>query len=154
MAKPDIQYIQFYTSGSAARELVPVLRPEAAAENHPRRSRKPVLYIDPVAILGMLTAVVLTICLLIGFNQFKQAKEDYEYVHGYNCQLQQQHKQLQKTYKESYNKEDVRLEAVLMGYVPSWQVQHVTIKAQEPEPIPEEPGILRQAWNYLTELFA
>ncbi len=154
MAKTQSRYIQFYTAGSTAQELVPVLRPQATPVNRPRRSRKPVLYIDPVAILGMVTAVVLTICLLIAFNQFKQAKAEYEYVHSYNCTLQQEHKDLQKTYAASYDKEDVRLEAVLMGYVPSSQVQHVTIKAEMPEPIPEEPGIFKQAWSYLTELFA
>ncbi len=154
MAKTESRYIQFYTAGSTAQELVPVLRPEATPANRPRRSRRPVLYIDPVAILGMITAVILTICLLIAFNQFKQAKAEYEYVYNYNLALKQEHKDLQETYAKSYNREEVRFEAVLMGYVPSSQVQHVSIKAETPEPIPEEPGVLEQVWDYLTELFA
>lgn len=154
MAKTQSRYIQFYTAGSEARELVPVLRPEAAPATRRRRSRKPVLYIDPVAILGMITAVILTVCLLIAFGQYKQAKADYEYVHSYNCSLKQQHKDLQKTYADSYDKEEVRMEAILMGYVPSSQLEHVTIRAEKPEAFDEEPGVLERAWIYLTELFA
>jgi len=85
MAKTESRYIQFYTAGSTAQELVPVLRPNEKTENRPRRKRQPILYIDPVAILGMLTAVVLTVCLLIGYGRYKQAKEEYEYVYSYNC---------------------------------------------------------------------
>lgn len=148
------RYIQFYTAGSTARDLAPALRTETSQVNRPRRSRKMVLYIDPVAILGMVTAVVLTICLLVAFNQCKQAKAEYEYVYNYNCTLQQEYKDLQKTYADSYDKEEVRLEAVLMGYVPVSQVRHVTIKAQEPAAVAEEPGTLERVWIYLTELFA
>lgn len=154
MAKTQSRYIQYYTAGSEARELVSALRPEASPTVRHRRSRKPVLYIDPVAILGMVTAVALTVCLLIAFGQYKQAKADYEYVHNYNFTLQQQHEDLQEIYADSYNKEDVRMEAVLMGYVPSSQVKHVTIRAEKPEAIAEEPGVLMQVWTYLTELFA
>ena len=154
MAKTESRYIQFYTAGSTAQELVPVLRPQDQTEDRPRRKRQPILYIDPVAILGMVTAVVLTVCLLVAFGQYKQAKEQYEYVYSYNCTLKQEYKDLQKTYAKSYNKEEVRMEAVLMGYVPSSQLKHVTIKAEKPAPIPEEPGALEQAWIYLTELFA
>lgn len=154
MAKTESRYIQFYTAGSAARDIAPALRTETTPANRPRRSRKPVLYIDPVAILGMVTAVVLTVCMLIAFNQLKQTKAEYESVYNYNCTLKQQHKDLQKEYAMSYNKEEVRMEAVLMGYVPSSQVQHVTIQAQKPATEPEQPGVIEQAWMYLTELFA
>ena len=154
MATAESRYIQFYTAGSAAADLAPALRIEAAPEQRTRRRRKPVLYIDPVAILGMVTAVVLTICVLIAFGQLNQAQADYDYVHEYNCQLQQEHKDLRELYASSYNKEDVRMEAVLMGYVPASQLPHVTIKAAVPAPVVEEPGVLQQAWIFLTELFA
>ena len=154
MAKTESRYIRFYTAGSTAQELVPVLRPQEQTGNRPRRKRQPILYIDPVAILGMVTAVVLTVCLLIAFGRYKQAKAQYEYVYSYNCTLKQEYKDLKKTYAKSYDKEEVRMEAVLMGYVPSSQLKRVTIKAEKPAPIPEEPGVLERAWIYLTELFA
>ena len=154
MAQANSRYIQFYTAGSTAADLAPALRVESAPQKRTRRNRKPVLYIDPVAVFGMVTAVILTICVLIAFGQLNQAQADYNYVHEYNCQLQQEHKDLETLYANSYNKEEVRMEAVLMGYVPSSQLKHVTIKATEPAPVQEEPGALRQAWMYLTELFA
>lgn len=154
MAKTESRYIQFYTLGSEARELVPVLRPEVSPEKRPRKSRKPVLYIDPVAILGMVTALVLMVCVLVAFGQYKQAKADYEYVNNYNFTLKQQYEELQETYAGSYDKEEVRMEVILMGYVPSYMVQHVTIQPQKPAELPQQPGVLEQAWTYLTELFA
>ena len=154
MARADGRYIQFYTAGSAAEDLASALRVEETPKSRPRRSRKPVLYIDPVAIFGMVTAVVLTLCVLIAFGQLNAAKAEYDYVHEYNCQLKQEHKDLETLYAASYDKEEVRLEAVLMGYVPSSQLKHVTIKAAEPAPVQEQPTALQQAWIYLTELFA
>ena len=154
MATNQSRYIQFYTAGSEARDIAPALRTEAAPANRPKRSRRPVLYIDPVAILGMVTAVILTVCLLVAFDQCKQAKAEYEYAYSYNCALKQEYKDLQKTYADSYDKEEVRMEAVLMGYVPASQLKHVTIKAEKPAPVPDKPGALEQAWAFLTELFA
>ena len=155
MAKTESRYIQYYTAGSEARELVvPVLRAEAKPEKRSRKSRMPVLYIDPLAILGMVTALVLMVCVLVAFGQYKQAKADYEHVYNYNFTLKQQYEDLQETYAGSYNKEDVRMEVILMGYVPSSMVQHVTIRAEKPAELPAQPGVLEQAWMYLTELFA
>ena len=91
MAKTDGRYIQFYTAGSAAADLAPALRVESAPVKRTSKSRKLVLYIDPIAILGMVTAVILTICVLVANAQLSQAKADYEYVYNYNCQLKQQH---------------------------------------------------------------
>ena len=154
MAKADIQYIQFYTAGSAARELVTPLYDQTAPSQRSRRNRKPILYIDPVAILGMVTALVLCVCLMIAFSNYKAARADYEQAYARNCTLRQEHTELVDKYHDSYDLEQVRLEVILMGYVPASQVPHITVQAQEPAAVAQQPGAFEQAWSYLTELFA
>ena len=59
--QPDVQYIRFYTDGSAARK-VEVAGPvrNSALPQKPRKKKKIVLYVDPLAILGIFTAVILS----------------------------------------------------------------------------------------------
>lgn len=152
MAKPDIQYIRYYTAGSAAEKLAPAFREDAKPAR--RRAKKPVLYIDPVAILGMMTALVLVVCMFVGLASLNQAKAEYTQADAYTRSLENKNEKLTRQYAEGYDLEELRLEAVLMGYVPASQVQHLTITVPEPVPQEQEPGFFEAAWIFLTELLA
>ena len=54
----DIQYIQFYTAGSTAQKFD--FAPEKKTQPRPktRKQSKTLVYIDPVAILGVMTAAL------------------------------------------------------------------------------------------------
>ncbi len=152
MAKPDIQYIRYYTAGSAAEKLAPAFREEVKPAR--RRAKKPVLYIDPVAILGMMTAVILVVCMFVGLSGLNKAQAEYARADAYTRQLENKNEALSKQYTQGYDLEELRLEAVLMGYVPASQVQHLTITVAEPVPQEQEPGFFEAIGIFLTELFA
>ena len=52
--KSDVRYIRYYTVGSAARELSPPVPQQPKPVVKPRKAKKIVLFIDPVAILGIM----------------------------------------------------------------------------------------------------
>ena len=77
MAQRDkIEYVRYYTSGTAARKLEP---------EQPRRARRPApvpkekripIAFDPVAVFGILLALVMVLCVTVGFTQHNQMNED------------------------------------------------------------------------------
>ena len=54
----DIQYVQFYTAGSVAQKFD--FAPEKKTQPRPktRKQTRKLIYVDPVAILGVVTAVI------------------------------------------------------------------------------------------------
>ena len=154
MAKAEIQYVQFYTAGSAAPDLVPSYRPEKSPAKRTKKNPQTVIYVDPVAILGVITSVILMICLLVGIHNYNKALDKNAELRAENVALSQKTEDLQKQYRDSFDSEQIRMEAILSGYVPASQLKHVTITVPQPQPEPEQPGKLQQFWNDLVELFA
>lgn len=144
------RYIQFYTQGSAAEKLRPA--PETQPQAAPRRarSRRRVLYVDPAALLGVITAVVLMICMFVGLGAYNASCEEAARMDRYVRSLERQNEELTAQYRSGYDIEEVRLDAVLMGYVPESQVQHITLQITPQEEAPQ-PGFLEVL---LARLFA
>ena len=72
--QPDIQYVRFYTTGSAARKLELQPKKEKAKISAPqrpqtRRKQKTVVYIDPVSMFAVLVAGVMFIAMAVGMLQ-------------------------------------------------------------------------------------
>lgn len=133
------RYIQFYTPGSAAEKLRPALPEAPKAAPRRARSRRPVLYIDPAALLGVVTAVVLMICMFVGLSAYNASCEEYARMDNYVRSLERQNEALTVKYESGYDLEEVRLDAVLMGYVPESEVAHITLEVPAQEPA-QEPG--------------
>lgn len=144
------RYIQYYTPGSAAEKLQPAhIRQEQQAKRV-RRSRKKVIYIDPVAILGGITAVVLMITMFVGLAAYNASCEEYTQMAAYTRSLQRENERLVQQYQDGYDLEEVRLDAVLLGYVPEEQVLHVTLDVPQPPVQEHEPTF----WEILASVFA
>ena len=58
---PNVQYVHFYTDGSAARKLEPVIPFKKNTVRIPaqKKSKRKVIYLDPVAIFSMAVALCL-----------------------------------------------------------------------------------------------
>ena len=74
--KPDIQYIRYYTDGSAARQ--PEVRPAPRKRTpQPQKKRRPkyILRVQPMAVFGVVISLVM-LCLMIGgFLLYKLKKQ-------------------------------------------------------------------------------
>ena len=148
----DVQYISAYTDGSAARKLeIPKPR-KTARKNTAKRSKKIVLHIDPMAILGILVAGVMMIALTVGVVKLLNARQELEAMDAYVQTLRQEHVALQEEYDAGYDLETVRQTAQALGMVPVEQVKQITIQVQTPETA--QPSGWEQIRLFLAGLFA
>ena len=88
--KPKIQYVgQFYIHGSEARQLELQEKKKQAKSKLPlERLRKiEVVYLDPVAIFGIVTALVMLTVMILGVLQIRQDWQDYRAMSNYVSRL-------------------------------------------------------------------
>ena len=149
----DVQYISAYTDGSAARKLE-LPKPRKSTRKRPtaRRSRKIVLYVDPMAILGILVAGVMMIALTVGVCKLVNARQEMLAMDSYVQTLREENAALQQEYDAGYDLENVRQTALALGMVPAEQAQHMQVQVQVPQP--KEPSGWEQLRTFLAGLFA
>ena len=152
--KPDICYINQYVSGSTACKLEqqPLSRKTAKLPKL-RQEQKVTFTIEPAAVLSIATAVVLLIVVLTGYFQFAKAEEDLRMMENYVSKLQQENQQLEEEYRQGYDLDEIREQALAMGMVPVSEVDRITVSVSVPTE--EEPA---STWDeiilFLTGLFA
>ena len=155
--QPDIQYVQFYTAGSAARKLEPVKRPAKNGvklpKMRPRVDKRKVIRIDPVSVCAVCVAAVMLVAMAVGMLEYGQISQKADDMEQYAAQLSDENAQLRTTYRSSYDLKDVEQKALEMGLVPSSELQHITVKVEVPAAEPELTG-WQEFWRDVTELFA
>lgn len=158
--QPDIQYVRFYTSGSAARKIEPLPQPkEKTVPARPRQRRKVrnqervVLRIDPISLCAMLVAGILLVAMIIGMIELGSIDAQAEQMEGYVTQLRAENARLQAEYQAGYDLDDIREKALAMGFVSIDQVEHITIHVEHPQPEPE-PTAWEEFCSFFRELFA
>ena len=149
----EIQYIRFDTDGSAARQPAPVSRQKQVSKPRPRRQKQPVLYIDPVAILGVAVAAVMLVAMLVSLVQFYQAQQELQTMQSYVQELFQENQQLQEMYDSGYDLEEVLRVAEALGMVPRDQVESILLQMPAPE-APPQPTFWEKISTFLSGLFA
>ena len=150
---PDVQYICFYTDGSAARKVAPVAPLQTIRLPKIKKNKKLVLHIDPVAIAGIIMAAVMLILMTVGAVELQNARNQLETMYNYVETLEQKNATLQTTLSGGYDVVEIERTARALGMVPREQVKHITITLDE-EPIEQEPNSWEQFYTFLTGLFA
>lgn len=155
--QPDIQYVQFYTAGSAARKLEPVQNP---AKKHvelpklrPRVDKRKVIRIDPVSVCAVCVAAVMLIAMAVGMLEYGQLIQQADAMEQYAAQLSAENAQMYATYRSGYDLKDVEQKALDMGLVPESELRHVTVKVEVP-PVEAELTSWQEFCRFVTEMFA
>ena len=154
--KPKIQYVgQFYIHGSEARQLELQEKKKRAKSKLPlERLRKvEVVYLDPVAIFGIVTALVLLVVMTVGVLQIRDDWQDYRTMSNYVSRLNSENAELQADYRSKYDLEDIRAKAEALGMVPRSELEVKTVYVTIPEPEPEMTWLEELQW-FLNGLFA
>ena len=125
--KYGIEYVNYYTDGSTARKLMPALRSVKAMLPKPKKHKRRVIYLDPVAVLGMGVAVCMLIMMFVGLVQLHAARQRTMAMEQYVQQLDEQKEELSQQYHSGYDIEEVEHTALALGMVPKSQVQQTTI---------------------------
>lgn len=154
--KPKIQYVgQFYIHGSEARQLELQEKKKHAKSKLPlERLRKvEVIYLDPVAIFGIVTALVLLAVMTVGVLQIRDDWKDYQTMSNYVSRLNSENAELKADYRSQYDLEDIRVKAEALGMVPKSQLEVRTVYVTIPQPEPERTWLEEIRW-FLSGLFA
>ena len=148
--KAAIQYVSFYSEGSTARqmELKPVTKQVKLPA--PRRAKRKVVYVDPVAIAGIVVAVVMLTVMLVGLIQFGAAHNRQTELENYVLSLQQRNETLEETYYNGFDPEEIRSIAIARGMIPVEQAKVLYVPSKQPDPQQEN----RSFWTILADLFA
>lgn len=149
----DVQYVRYYTDGSAARNIAPsVSRKTQRLPGIPKKKRRIVVHVDPVAIAGILMAGIMLILMTVGMVELSQAKAEAARMEAYVQTLQQEHAALQTTFDEGYDRSQVEHMAKALGMVPGEQVQRISISV--PAEQEQGPGFWENVTTFLAGLFA
>ena len=154
--KPKIQYVgQFYIHGSEARQLELQEKKKQARSKLPlERLRKiEVVYLDPVAIFGIVTALVMLTVMILGVLQIRDDWKEYRVMSNYVSRLNSENAQLQADYRSQYDLEDIRVKAQALGMVPKSELEVRTVYVTIPQPEPEMTWLEEIQW-FLSGLFA
>ena len=154
--KPKIQYVgQFYIHGSEARQLELQEKKKQAKSKLPlERLRKiEVVYLDPVAIFGIVTALVMLTVMILGVLQIRDDWKEYRVMSNYVSRLNSENAELQADYRSQYDLEDIRIKAQVLGMVPKSDLEVRTVYVTIPQPEPEMTWLEELQW-FLSGLFA
>ena len=155
-AKPEIRYINYYTSGTAARkvDVQPVRKKKPRLPKpHARQDQEVLIRIDPVAIMSVMVAAFLLVVMAVGVSRMNDLQEQTKVTARYVQQLKEENLQLKETYTAGYDLEEIEQIAVSMGMVPMDEIPREMIYVKVPAPQEEASG-----WDnfvsFLTGLFA
>lgn len=132
--KPEIQYVgQFYVYGSEAKAVAPKKRPQFQLPK-PRLELEKIekIYVDPVALIGLVVAAVMLICMVVGACQIKSCWQEYEEVSHYLSELKRENARLEHTYHTSYDIDEVAAKAEAMGLVSMDQIPSMSVRVTVP----------------------
>ncbi len=148
--KTDIEYIRYYSEGSAARKLEPVYRPARRSAPKYAAPEKPVrkILVDPVAVASIAVAAVLLVLMLVGFSKLNGVMAETARMESYIQQLESENAVLTDNFHAGYDPEEVRKAALSLGMVPREKLQHHIIDVVVEEPVQEQT-----LWEQIVSFF-
>lgn len=151
----DVRYVQFYTDGSAAKRVAPAVSASTGTLPKMKRQKHRVLYLDPIAMLGIAVAAIMLVTMTVGVLRLRQVQQQTARMEQYVELLSQEKAFLEQTYAESCDMETVEKTALALGMIPAEDAKQVSVLLPIPQADTESPVSL---WNkigiFLSGLFA
>ena len=154
--QPDIQYVPIrYVDGSTARKLdQPVYKTPAVPQPRRRKAKRIVVAIDPVAILGLVVAMVLLVSMISAFVEYSVLREQNRRMADYVTALELENAQLEQTYRDGYDLDEIRDFAEANGMVPAEQAPQIQVEVQLPRQEQTQLTFWESITTFLAGLFA
>lgn len=152
--KNEVQYVNFYTAGSAAYKFEPVTeqKPKATLPK-PRRAKRIRIFVDPVVVLGMFMAMLMLVMTVTGIVRYNEIRRQEDQLQAYVALLQQKNEKLEADYHAGYDADEIYEIATAMGMIPASQAEHLRLPVTVMEPEPEPTG-WENFCSFLAGLFA
>lgn len=157
--KTKIQYVSFYSAGSAARKIDltrPVYEQPSypEPETRPQRKRRIVVRVDPLALCSIVVSAVMLVLMVAGVFQLCSAWQQEQALREYVEQLYAQNQVLEETYRSGYDLEQIERDALALGMVPVDQVQHITMVVEQSVQVQQTQTFWEQMAAFFGGLFA
>ena len=149
----SINYVQFYTQGSAAKQVAPAISVHTGALPQVKKRKVRRVVIDPVAIMGSLVAVCMAITVLIGWSNLQAEQKKTQTMIAYVAQLQQENEALHTQYDAECDLEKIEQTALALGMIPREDAARIEITVELPPQQQEAVSIWQQIGTFLTGLF-
>ena len=133
--KPVIQYVgQFYVYGSEVKA------PKKKAQNakvflpkKPKTGKERRIYVDPVAVGGIVLAVAVLVALAVGAIQLTASMNQYNREVETLTELKRENAKLEHAYRTALDLDAVRERAEKLGMIPIDEAEQKTIRVSVPE---------------------
>ena len=149
----DVQYVSFYTDGSAARKVAEKKPFQMLPKTRSVKRKRKTVYLDPVAFFGIAMSVVLITMMIVGLVQLHNACMEAKAMEAYVQELKEDNQDIRTKYEQERNLENAKQTALALGFVPQEQVKHISMQVPMEEAAPQ-PGIWDRFCAFLTGLFA
>ena len=134
MAQIKAQYIQYYTPGSAARKLAPVIPLTTPVRTRTKQKQKRLkIYVDPVALFGTVVAVSMLISMLVGWSALQTEQKKVTTMVEYVETLRLENESLRTQYEGKCDLAEIEEAALALGMVPKEEVVHTVIHLELPD---------------------
>lgn len=156
-SRVDIQYIQLYTEGSAAKKIATPLPKKRVAEKPvAKRAKRKVIRIDPVAVLSLAVCLALAITLGLGIGKIQQAKQDNARMAAYVESLSQKNEALAQEYAAGYDLHEIEKTAIALGMVHNDQASHrgITVHMEAETTVKPQMNFWQNLVTFFTNIFA
>ncbi len=150
----DIQYVKFYTRGSAAKRVMPAIPLHTGALPRVKKRKRVCVYVDPVATLGIVVAVCMLIMMAVGVSRLQAEQQKTAAIVAYVEQLQQENASLRAQYAQECDLEAIEKTALALGMIPMEEADHISIQVELPAQQEQVLSIWQRIGTFLTGLFA
>ena len=159
--KPEVEYIRYYSDGSAARQ--PEFFVRKPKTTLPEEQEAPVreIAVDPLAVFGIVMAVVLLAMMVSGMMTLRSEQLKLQQMEAYVASLEAENRQLTGAYEAELDLNEIERQALILGMIPVEDAQHITISVAAPveepavEEVPEEKvSFWVRMETFLEDIFA
>lgn len=152
--QPEVQYVSFYTAGSAARKVTPLVELDPVKKPKVKKKKKLLrIFVDPVSMLAVAMSALMLILMAVGVVQLNAARQNAQRMAAYVEQLQSQNQILADQFEDKLDLEDIERNALALGMIPAEQADTVILQIPE-EPVEQTPDAWQGIYTFLTALFA
>ena len=149
----DIRYVSFYSAGSSALKVTPAIPLETLTLPRKRKLKKITLYVDPLALVGIVLATVMMLLMAVGVTRLTAARNQEAVMTAYVASLKVENEDLHARYDMGLDPEQIRETALAMGLIPIDEAKQVKIQLPETEKEAEK-DTEKNFFGFLTGLFA
>ena len=151
----EVQYVQFYTQGSAAKKILPAAKAQTGVLPQMKKKKVQRIYVDPFAILGTAVALCMLIMMVVGVTQLRSEQQKTMDLVAYVEQLQVENVALQACYDAECDLEQIEQTALALGMIPCEQAARTSISVELPVVENEvQVTLWQRIGTFLTGLFA